>query len=127
MARLLSGADVLVLALDFDPRSVAYTRLSLPTKIPAYLISGTPILAYGPIEAAQIRLAKNDGWAHVVTRRDPAELKSAIRRLSSETHYREQLGRRSQALAARDYGAARIRPSFQQAVAQAAAADPQEG
>ena len=52
IAALLAGTDLLVLPYNFDARSARYIRLSLPTKAPAYMISGTPILVYAPGDVA---------------------------------------------------------------------------
>ena len=58
----LAQVDVLVLPVNFDSASVDYIRYSMPTKVPAYLASATPILAYGPPETAQIGYAQAEGW-----------------------------------------------------------------
>src|SRR5262249_18551610 len=47
---LLASADLLVLPFNTDAWSAKYLRLSMPTKAPAYMASGTPILVYGPPE-----------------------------------------------------------------------------
>jgi glycosyltransferase involved in cell wall biosynthesis len=121
IAARLASADVLLLPVNFDARTVDYVRLSFPTKLPAYLLSGTPVLAYGPEAVAQIRLARDEGWGQVVGRRDSGALKQALRDLASDADRRERLGRRAQEVAARDHDAARVRPLFQAAIAGAAA------
>ena len=42
--RTLAAADILSLPVNFDARSIRYIRLSMPTKIPSYLLIGTPVL-----------------------------------------------------------------------------------
>ena len=117
IAQHLAGADVLVLPVNFDEATVKYVRLSFPTKLPAYLLSGTPILAYGPTAVEQIRLAAAEGWGHVVPRRERNVLKSAVRELGESLARRESLGRRAQEVARRDHDAERVRPQFQAAIA----------
>ncbi len=44
----LMEADLLLYPVDFDNRSIDFIRLSFPTKLPSYLISGIPVFCYGP-------------------------------------------------------------------------------
>jgi len=68
----LAAADALLLPVNFDADSVRMIRYSMPTKVPAYLLSGTPTLVYGPAGVAQVDYALGRRWGHVVPRRDPA-------------------------------------------------------
>lgn len=123
IGRCLGEADLLVLPFNFDPRSARYVRLSMPTKIPAYMASGTPILVYGPADLATTRYAERGGWAHVVATRDAGALERALAWLVSDQPARQQLGQRAHALARERHDAARVRPAFWAALA-AAANDP---
>jgi len=127
VAPLLSAADLLVLPFNFDRRSARYIRLSMPTKVPAYMASGTPILVYGPPGIATVRYAEGEGWGHVVSNKGIAELRKALTRLMDDQEARERLGRRSQFLASQRHDAAMIRPLFQAALAKAAAGGPYRG
>lgn len=118
---VITKADLLVLPVNFDEQSIRYLRLSFPTKLPAYMASGTPILAYGPPEMAQIRYLTGAGSAHVVTQRSREALASAIQRLMADLDYRTQIGRRAQMLALERHDAAKVRPAFQTVLARAAA------
>jgi glycosyltransferase involved in cell wall biosynthesis len=117
---VITGADLLVLPANFDNRSVRYLRLSFPTKLPAYMASGTPILAYGPSDMAQIRYLAEAGTAHVVTERCPNTLKAAIHRLMADQPYRAEIGGRAHRVALEDHGATRVRDAFRRALAGAA-------
>ena len=118
---VITNADLLVLPVNFDRRSVRYLRLSFPAKIPAYMASATPILAYGPPEMAQIRYLAESGAAHVVTERSREALAAALRRLIADESYRSEIGRRAHLLALERHGAAKTRANFRRAVAEAAA------
>jgi hypothetical protein len=63
----LQYVDILVLPVSFDEHTIQYIRYSMPTKVPAYLAVGTPILVYGPAEVAQVSYAKKAGWGMPVT------------------------------------------------------------
>ncbi|MGH7480059.1 MAG: hypothetical protein ACREJ8_10815, partial [Candidatus Methylomirabilales bacterium] len=121
---VITAADLLVLPVNFDTRSVRYLRLSFPAKLPAYMASGTPILAYGPLEMAQIRYLAEAGAAHVVTQRSQETLSAAIRGLITDEGYRAQIGQRAHDLALERHGATRVRAAFRSALAQAAATGP---
>jgi glycosyltransferase involved in cell wall biosynthesis len=120
IARLLAGTDLLVLPYNFDARSARYIRLSLPTKAPAYMISGTPILVYAPGDVATARYAAREGWGHVVATRGEEPVMSAIRMLMQDAGLREQLGRRAKTVAAARHDASVVKAAFWAALCEAA-------
>ena len=67
LARRLTQADFLIHAESFERRYVELTRLSISTKLPEYLSSGTCLLACGPAELASIRLVKDNCLGVTVT------------------------------------------------------------
>lgn len=95
----ITAADALVLPSNFDEASVRYIGLSMPTKVPAYLASGTPILVYGPPQTAQVRYFLDAKLGLIVHQKSPAELETAIKRLISDMPLREELSERAFALA----------------------------
>jgi len=119
IARLLAGTDLLVLPYNFDARSARYIRLSLPTKAPAYMISGTPILVYAPGDVATARYATQEGWGHVVAIRGEEPVMSAIRTLMQNTALREQLGRRAKEVAVARHDASVVKAAFWAALREA--------
>lgn len=112
----LQAVDILVLPVNFDPYTIEFIRYSMPTKIPAYLTVGTPILAYGPEEVAQISYAATAGWGLVVTARDIEQLKQAFRQLSTDTSLRIELSGRARSAAAKWHDAPVVRSGFQSAL-----------
>jgi glycosyltransferase involved in cell wall biosynthesis len=120
----LATADALVLPINYDAETVDYIRYSMPTKVPAYLASGTPILVYGPAGVAQVDYAARDGWGHVVCERDPAALDKAVRRILTDKPLRESLRLRAQALASVNHDSVRVRAKFQDALKAAAGTNP---
>jgi glycosyltransferase involved in cell wall biosynthesis len=119
VARMLANADLLVLAYNFDPEAAHYFRFSMPTKVPAYMISGAPVLLYGPSETAVMNYAKTEGWGYIVNTRDREQLKGALTRLIADQTLRETLGRRAQVLAHQNHDAALVRKRFHQALIEA--------
>jgi glycosyltransferase involved in cell wall biosynthesis len=110
----LRDADGLLLPVDFDPLSVHFIRLSMPTKVPGYLASGTPILVYGPPNVAQVAYAAKAGWGHVVTRRDVGALGAAIRRLASDAALRRRLSDAALDAARKNHDAPVVREAFRE-------------
>jgi hypothetical protein len=110
----------LVLPINYDAETVDFIRYSMPTKVPAYMASGTPILVYGPRGVAQVDYAAREGWGLVVSDRDCAGLDLGFRRILSDGPLRESVRVRAQTLAAANHDSARVRGRFQDALKAAA-------
>jgi hypothetical protein len=116
----LAGADLLVLAYDFDSRAIDINRYSMPTRTPEFMVSGTPVLIYAPSELAVTEYARREKWAEVVTESNKAKLTQALIRLMDHERLREMLGRRARELAVQNHDAAHVREAFRQALVAAA-------
>ena len=119
--RLLAESDLLLLPYNFDARSARYIRLSLPTKAPAYMISGTPVLVYAPADVATARYATREAWGYVVSEQGQESVKAGLTRLMDDASLRERLGRRAQAVAVARHDAERVRREFWRSLTAAAA------
>ena len=117
---LLSGADLLVLPVDFGEERIVYYKYSMPTRVPAYMMSGTPILVYGPPEVASVEYAQTEGWGYIVPNRDMNALREAIILLATDVELRRRLGQRAREVAIQNHDATKIREAFRQALADAA-------
>lgn len=109
----LADTDALLLPVNFDATSVDFIRYSMPTKVPAYLNSGTPVLAYGSPETAQMRYAQEGGWGLMVSERSADKLKSAIRRILADMDVRRRVSEAARAAAA-NHDARKVRAAFQE-------------
>ncbi|HAP40571.1 MAG TPA: hypothetical protein DCQ94_12570 [Nitrospira sp.] len=118
--RLLAQSDLLLLPYNFDARSARYIRLSLPTKAPAYMISGTPVLVYAPADVATARYATREAWGYVVSEQGQEAVKAGLTRLMDDASLRERLGRRAQAVAVARHDAERVRREFWRSLTAAA-------
>ena len=117
--RTLCEADVLLLPVNFDRKSIDFIRLSMPTKVPAYLASGTPILVYGPRNVAQVEYALEAGWGHVVSERSMDDLVAGLKRIIDDADLRQRLSGAALKAAPR-HEIGRVRGGFQQALREAA-------
>src|SRR5207253_6847317 len=113
----LQSAAALLLPVNFDDESVDFIRYSMPTKVPAYLASGTPIVVYGPPNVAQIEYASQEGWAHVVTEQDITALSAAMDRILHDDALRDRVSTRALDLARRNHALPVVREAFQNAIA----------
>jgi|GEM_PF-2065822 len=120
--RLLSEADVLVLAYNFDPVSLGYIGYSMPNKLPEYLASGTPVLAIGPRGLPGIDYLTSRDLAFSVCKRDFSALCEAIELLVKNPAYREKLGKKGQKWAFRYFDLREVAGRFQQILRQASRA-----
>lgn len=119
----LAAADGLLLPVNFDSASVAFIRYSMPTKVPSYLVAGTPVLVYGPAEVAQVDYARRAGWGLVLDRPGLDGLKTAIRRLAEDGPLRRQLWDNARRVAAENHDAAVVRRRFQTVLGEVAKGD----
>jgi glycosyltransferase involved in cell wall biosynthesis len=111
-ARSLAASDALVFPVNFDDASLAYVRYSFANKLPEYMASGSPILAYGPRESASIEHLARGGLSQCVCRRDPEALEQAIEGLMDSPPTRAALAAAARAAALRDHSLPAIRAAF---------------
>ncbi len=109
---LLAGADLLVIPLDFDKKSIKFAGFSMPGKTSEYMASGTPILVYAPAETALIHYTDKEKWGFVVNERNLSLLSAAIKQLYSDKFLREQLGKHARELAFKNHNAIIVRDNF---------------
>jgi len=122
VAQRLAQADLLLLAVNFDGTSEQYFRYSMPTKLPAYMLSGCPILVYGPPGIESAIYAREGGWAQVVDTPGVAGVAEALKALRHDSTRRRALGVKARETACRDHDAAVHRPRFQASLIEAARA-----
>jgi glycosyltransferase involved in cell wall biosynthesis len=118
--RMLAAADALLLPVNFDNNSVDFIRYSMPTKVPSYLVAGTPCLVYGSGETAQVRYALDSGWGHVITQRSMPMLKEGLRRIATDMPLRQRLSEAAHR-AAVNHDVKRVRTAFQDVLCETAA------
>lgn len=110
--QLLTSADALVIAYNFDEISISYVGLSLANKMPECLASGTPLLAYGPAKVATINFLKNAKCSLVVDKRSNNELLNAIKKLVSDQNYCKDLSEKARSFAQQNLSKQDIQNSF---------------
>ena len=120
VALAMRNADVLVHVESFEPRVRDYTRLSLSTKLPQYMVCGKPILAYGPGDLASCRYIQDCQCGVVVGEQNANLLLEAVRSLAGDPQRRARLGRRGWKEARENHRSSVVRERFRSVLADAA-------
>ncbi len=107
-----SSVDLLILPMDFDQYNLKFIRLSMPTKVPEYLASGTPVLVFAPGETALAKYASDSKWGYVVSENCVDALAASIKHLYDHIELREKLGRTGMKMVLKNHDAAKVRKDF---------------
>ncbi len=87
----LKGADLLFLPETFNSDDAHGYKYSISTKAHLFMFSQRPILVYGHPASGLLTSASNEGWAHVVNKRNVDLLEAALRELIVDSDYRKNL------------------------------------
>ena len=109
----LNSANILVLPTNFDSNSIKHIGLSMPTKLPSYLISGTPILIIGSTQTAQVNYADKYKFAHIVNEDSIQKIMCSIKLLITNTEYSTNLVKNAYKTATRNHDQKIVRNEFQ--------------
>ena len=109
----LEAADLLVIAYNFDEDSLRYTHLSLANKLPEYMASCTPILAYGPRECATIEYISDSDFGVCVVERNHEQLVEAIEQLICDSVMADKYAQKAFRQLAERHNANRVLSEFE--------------
>ena len=88
---ILCSASVLVHVESFEEHIIKFTQFSLSTKIPQYMASHRPILAYGPSQLASIQHIVNNNAGYAINSNDKDEMRKKIQALVENQELRLSL------------------------------------
>lgn len=120
LPEVLSRGDILFLPESFDPYESEVVHLSVSTKAPLYMMSGVPVLVYGGSACGVVEYARREGWAHVVACRSAGLLADAVAELCGETHIRETITARAQAVVEANHDGPAVRERLRKGLAEIA-------
>jgi len=112
----LQEADLLLYPVDFDKKSIEFIRLSFPTKLPSYLISGTPVFCYGPSAVFSIRFMTDNQLGFICNDQLPFAIKKSILEALTNEQLRSEFSNRALLYAKNNFDATKVRSSFQQEI-----------
>lgn len=100
----MKSADVLLHVESDDKNNRTFTRLAVSTKIPEYLITGRPVLGFGPIEVASMKLLSDNGVGVVInSENDDSLVKKNLSDFLADFNERKQLGLQGYAYAKKTF------------------------
>ena len=113
---LLQQYDLVYLPLDFDKKSIDYSRFSMPTKISEYMISGLPILINAPQDTAVYQYAEKNQIAFLCKNNTIKNLSGLLLEIKTDTNQRETYGQTARNLAMKDFDIYKVRDNFRDAL-----------
>ena len=111
---LFKGADMLFLPESFEAKYQDYIRFSISSKAHIYMMSGRPIVVYGPSEAGVVEYARTNGWATVVDQRNIDGLAEAVMSIEGRSPEIDETLRRGRSTAERNHDDDQVRLRFKQ-------------
>lgn len=120
--KFLLGADILLIAYNFDDDSTRYVQFSLANKLPECLVSRRPLLIYGPPQVATVALMQEVLPETVVSSPGSRHVQQQIARLADSEETRHSLAERGYELALSRFRLADQRAALREAIEGACAA-----
>ncbi|MEE9328330.1 MAG: glycosyltransferase [Cocleimonas sp.] len=114
--QLLQESSCLLIAYNFDYKSIQYTGLSLANKMPECFASSVPILAYGPSSTATIRYISGTNCAQIVAKKDEKVLYNKIEELIINPTLCENLGRKARVFSSTSLTKSDVKNQFYNAI-----------
>lgn len=109
---LFASVDILLIPNDFDKKSIAFLKYSMPTKASEYMVTGTPILLYADEETAIVKHARRNKWGYIVSENNPSKLATAITELYENEDLRKELGQIARQYASENYCDIKVNKQF---------------
>jgi glycosyltransferase involved in cell wall biosynthesis len=97
--------NVLVHIESFDRQNRLFTKFSISTKIPQYMASGKPILAYGPEEVASCNYIKENDCGLIVGKQNLGLLNDTLKSMILDHQLRNRLGSKGRIIASAKHNA----------------------
>ena len=118
LPRILASATVLFLPESFNVAQ-ELIEYAISSKAHLYMMSGRPVLVYGPAYSGTVEYAMREGWGLVVDERSAAKLKDALTEILVGNERMQQLRRSADACIRRHHDLARGRERFRELVSSA--------
>jgi glycosyltransferase involved in cell wall biosynthesis len=92
-AKVLAGADALLVVMSFEDEHELFMRSSFTTKFLDYVAFGKPVILWGPEYCTPVRVARTHGGAVVVSNDDPDAVVSVCRQIANDAGLNEKLSK----------------------------------
>jgi hypothetical protein len=90
-AKLLAGADALIVIMSFESEHRLFMETSFTTKFLDYVAYGKPVILWAPDYCTPVRLVRRDGGAVVVDTPDADKVLSVCREIAGDSVLSEKL------------------------------------
>jgi len=115
----LRGGDAVLIAYNFDRRSMDYARYSMANKMPECLASGAVVLVVGPKGVATVDYLDALECTQLVDEPSPEKLKAAIRELKADPNRRRNMAAAAQKVAFEKHNLKTVSGQFRRTVVEA--------
>lgn len=116
LPQIFSGYDILLLPIDFENKGMRYLKYSMPTKVPEFMISGTPIILYAPNDIYLHEDAIVNKWAYIINVNTKNAIKERLKELINDSELRKYLSETAYTYALDHYDGKKIREKFKMAM-----------
>lgn len=116
LPKSFSNADFLLLANDFSKKSINFLKYSMPTKVPEYMVSGTPVIVFSPEETAVSKFMKKNKCGYVITKNSLSLLISELENLLKDTELQKRLSANARLLAINHFSIDSVNVEFRKAI-----------
>lgn len=116
LPRVFAESDMLLLPYDFHAAALKFIKLSMPTKVPEYMITGTPIVIFAPEVTALVKYAQKYEWAKVITKNDISAVTCAITQLIENKELRKKYAKNAIELAEKNHNSADVTDQFKRVI-----------
>ena len=116
LPRVFSESDFLILPYDFSPTAFKYIKLSMPTKAPEYMVTGTPIFVFAPDETAIVKNARKYDWAQIITENNIDSVTEGIKQMIENKDLRQKYAINAINMAEKNYNSAHVTAHFREVI-----------
>ncbi len=121
IAKIYGGADALLSPLGFTESIRAGWKYSMPTKIPAYMFSGTPVIVISPSDTYLAEFINYTGSGFLISDISNKEkIAAEIIRFFSDLDLQKSMAAKAREIALREFDASIVRPRFREIIRSAA-------
>ncbi|NDC29377.1 MAG: glycosyltransferase [Bacteroidetes bacterium] len=97
------GYDYLILPLSFNDKDIAFSRLSIPTKLSEYLISGVPVILFAPKETAAYKFVVETNSAFVIDTPVTTDVAVRLRQFFSDENKQYEISKNARMVANQNF------------------------
>lgn len=95
--------DYLILPLSFNDNDIAFSRLSIPTKLSEYLISGVPVILFAPKETAAYKFVVETNSAFVIDTPVTTDVAVRLRQFFSDENKQYEISKNARMVANQNF------------------------